>query len=851
MAEKIQFVEVALALPFHKALTYSLKKVINELGLTSVDNLIFRRVLVPLSGRRVTGYIVAVHPSDYEPGNFKIFSVSKLLDSKPLLHSNQLSFMRWVAEYYHYPLGMVIKAALPSGLTTKTVKRIEKGEHFIEVKDFDDKYPTQSIPYWYHDLAQKNVLSAAQTKKAVAEDPKWIQILSDDKVIVIATHLLGDSIGEKKEICYQIVPEKLDISSFQAQESPTEDQLEEFRQILLTKRNEKFLLSVVKTLYHFRYLVQTTHQNEIPKRDLSRRYSGASKALQHLVEMGLVSRHERRVFRNPFGDTLPYYPRIKVLSTEQEVAVEKINQAFDLGEFSPFLLHGVTGSGKTEVYLRAAEKALADNKDVLVLVPEIALATQLEAYFVSRFGDLVVLQHSGLSPSQKYDQWSLALMGKAKIVIGARSAIFAPLKNLGLIIVDEEHDGSFKQDDSFCYNARDLSILRGRDDNAIVLLGSATPSITSYHHAKTGKYQLLSMKKRAGESLLPQVKIVDLGNKKDGTRKKGIFQPALHKALEETLIAKKQAVLLMNRRGFSAVMICKDCGEIAQCKHCNVSLTLHKGQDKLVCHYCGYSLPANAHCTACASKNLVPVGFGTERIEEDVQKLFPDARVARLDSDTAMDREKFLVILQQMRNGEIDILIGTQMIAKGHHFPNVVLVGVIWADGGMSMPDFRAAEKTYQLISQVTGRAGRGESAGRVIIQTMRPDHYAISYAKVHDYNAFYDHEMNLRVNPAFPPYVRMIAFHLRGPNQQEVQASASQVARFCRLENRDKKLHIEVLGPAPSPIERIKNAYRWQVLIKGSHYNNLHNLCWAVENAKLTEGKTKLGIDVDPDNMM
>lgn len=852
MAEKIQFVEVALALPFHKALTYSLKKVARDVDTTApLEDLLCRRVLVPLSGRHVTGYIVAVHSDDYEPGDFKIFSISKLLDNKPFLHSNQLAFMRWVAEYYHYPLGMVIKAALPSGLTTKTVKCIEKGECFVDAHSFEEKYPSQSVPAWYYDLVEKGALSPAQTQKVIVDDKKWIRLLSEDKVVHIATRLSGDSIGEKKETCYRVVQGKLDISFLHALESPTEDQIEEFRQILVDQLGGKILLSVAKTLYQFRYLVQTTNQDEIPRRDLNKRYSGASKAIQHLVDMELVVSRERRVFRNPFGDTLPYYPRIEALSKEQDVVVDTISQAFDSGEFSPFLLHGVTGSGKTEVYLRAAEKALAGGKDVLVLVPEIALATQIEAHFVSRFDNLVVLQHSGLSPSQKYDQWSLALMGKAKIVIGARSAIFAPLKNLGLIIVDEEHDGSFKQDDSFCYNARDLSILRGRDHNAVVLLGSATPSITSFNHAKNGKYQLLSMKKRVGESMLPKVKIVDLGNKKDGTRKKGIFQPALHKALEETLADKKQAILLMNRRGFSAVMICKDCGEIAQCKHCNVSLTLHKGKDKLMCHYCGYSLVASTHCTACASKNLVPVGFGTERIEEEVQGLFPDARVARLDSDTAMDREKFLFILQQMRNGEIDILIGTQMIAKGHHFPRVVLVGVIWADGGMSMPDFRAAEKTYQLISQVTGRAGRGESAGRVVIQTMRPDHYAISYAKVHDYSAFYDHEMNLRANPAFPPYVRMIAFHLRGVNQHDVQDSASQIARFCRVENRDKKLRIEVLGPAPSPIERIKSTYRWQVLIKGSHYNNLHNLCWAVEEAKLTQGKTKLSIDVDPDNMM
>jgi primosomal protein N' (replication factor Y) len=421
-----------------------------------------------------------------------------------------------------------------------------------------------------------------------------------------------------------------------------------------------------------------------------------------------------------------------------------------------------------------------------------------------------------------------------------------------LIVVDEEHDAGFKQDDSFRYHGRDLAVLRAKYHEAVVVLGSATPSITSYAHAQRGKYTLLTMKDRVGERCLPVVTIVDL-NKNEAKAIKGIIKQELQDKLTQNLRRGKQSILLLNRRGFSAVVICRDCGTPVQCSHCHVSLTLHKGKNKLICHYCGFTVADKNVCLQCRSTDLVPAGFGTERVEEEVRELFPEARITRLDSDTASDRKKFLAILAQMHEGHIDILIGTQMIAKGHHFPNVTLVGVVWADGGMSMPDFRAAERTFQLITQVIGRAGRGDTPGEVIIQTMRPDHYAIVYSRDHQYGKMFAHEMKLRRHPAFPPYLRLTALRLQGRVEQEVQEAAVRLAGFCRQTVKKEKLKIDTLGPAPAPIDKIKDNYRWQILLKGSDTEQMHGLCTAIKNVQqeLVGRHCTLAIDVDPENMM
>jgi primosomal protein N' (replication factor Y) (superfamily II helicase) len=512
----------------------------------------------------------------------------------------------------------------------------------------------------------------------------------------------------------------------------------------------------------------------------------------------------------------------------------------------------VTGCGKTEVYLQAAEKTLQEGRDVLVLVPEIALATQLESHFLSRFGEQVVLLHSGLTAAERFDQYALALGGQARIVIGARSAVFAPLRRLGLIIVDEEHDPGFKQDEGFCYHGRDLAVLRASLQRCAVILGSATPSITSYAHGKSGKYRLLSMQERVFDRSMPTVTVVDL-RRQENKGDQGLISPPLLDRLHDTLSRGKQSILLINRRGFAAASLCRDCGTPVQCNHCHVALTWHKGRNRLICHYCGFSLTTATLCDNCRGSDLAPAGFGTERIEDEIRQLLPGARLARLDSDSALDRRGFFATLAAMHQGQIDVLIGTQMIAKGHHFPGVTLVGVVWADGGMSMPDFRAAERTFQLLTQVTGRAGRGETPGEVIIQTLRPDHYSIVYATRHDYEGMFCHEVRLRKHPRFPPFVRLAVVRVKGRVERMVQESCAAMARFLRQQMAVEKLAVEILGPAPAPLDKIRDHYRWQLLLKTGDSETLKRLGSALRTsrASLLGAGCEFSVDVDPENMM
>ncbi len=839
--------EVAVVAPLEQTLTYSLAESTElETGPDQRKKYIGRRVLVWLGRRQVTGYVLdIVQVAEKTP--YTIKNISRFLDNIPLFHENIVPFYRWVANYYHYPVGMVIKTALPGGLAPRSLKKLVLQ---VPVDTFSALF-SSGYPPWAARLSTQGELSPTETAEVLGDPAakKTVASLVKKKALTITSVLAKDRVQEKREVCYGLSPqlacppEKIDDSR---------NGLLEYRQELYQDSGIDLKLSEVKALYRLCNLARENNRETIALKDLRRDYSGAPKALAALLEKELVVRCRERVFRSPFGEQLKHYPRPENLTREQDQVLGAILPAIRANQFRTFLLHGVTGCGKTEVYLRAAEETLAAGRDVIILVPEIALATQFEAHLLSRFGDLVVLFHSGMSAAEKFDQFHLALTGRAKVVIGARSALFVPFVDPGLIVVDEEHDASFKQDDKFRYHGRDLAVLRAKFHDAVVILGSATPSITSYAHAQSGKYTLLTMQERVGRSSLPTVTVVDL-NSRRAKETKSIIKTQLQEKLSANLNRGRQSILLLNRRGFSAVLLCRDCGTPVQCNHCHVSLTLHKGKKRLVCHYCGFSISDKNVCLQCRSTDLVPAGFGTERVEEEIRELFPDARIARLDSDTANDRKKFLAILAKMHGGEIDILIGTQMIAKGHHFPNVTLVGVVWADGGMSMPDFRAAERTFQLITQVIGRAGRGDEPGEVIIQTMRPDHYAIVYSRDHLYSQMFDHEMKLRRHPAFPPYLRLTALRLQGRVERDVIRSAGQIAGFCRQSVKKEQLSIEILGPAPAPLDKIKDNYRWQVLLKSRDIEQMHTLCLAIKEARqeLLVKQCTLAIDVDPENMM
>ncbi len=610
--------------------------------------------------------------------------------------------------------------------------------------------------------------------------------------------------------------------------------------------------SEAKTLALLRELTGD-NPNGIPRRELIKKYPGAARALSGLLARNLITSAQRRCYRDPFGDAPPFFAKPAELTPEQQEVMTRLLPAIKGETYAPFLLHGITGSGKTEIYLRATEATLARGRQVLVLVPEIALATQLEGHFCSRFGNAVALLHSGLSGGQRFDQWGLLLTGEAQIAIGARSAIFAPLSNPGLIIVDEEHDSAYKQEDALRYNARDLALLRGLQQQATVILGSATPAVSSYHQARKGKFQLLEMTRRVENRPLPTVEIVDLKEVKTVSGFPPLFSPQLLWALKENLTAGHQSLVFLNRRGFANLMLCKDCGRPIQCRHCQVSLTLHKKAEVLLCHHCGYRQSANTVCPHCRSATLVAAGFGTERLETELRRHFPSARIARLDQDTTHDRKEFLAVLKSVRNLKVDILIGTQMITKGHHFPKVTLVGIVWADAGLSIPDFKAAERTFQLLTQVTGRAGRGDLPGRVIIQTLQADHYSVTLARNHDYQNLYQQEIAQRQRLNFPPLGRLINLRFDGEQEARVRDLALQLGKIAtRLSDQQ----VAVLGPAPAPLARLKGRFRWQLLLKssGSGVTPLHRLCHRLlsEFGRLPGASTvKLSLDVDPENML
>ncbi len=807
------FLEIAVAAPLNHTLTYSYDgKRRLQPGL---------RLLVPLGSRQVTGYLLAI--SEKKPDcDFQIRSITDILDRSPVFPAAMVPFYRWIADYYHYPIGEVIKGALPAGLASRSGREViltTAGEK--QLIPLSDDQETK----WLTVLCRDKKLSPAKVAGLWrGKNQKTLLKWQDKGLIIINEVIVGPTCKAKTETCIGLTGKKSE-TKLKASEEKTLN--------LLTALLEK-------------------GQETVPRRDITRLYAGAGQALKSLATAEIIFRREKEIYRDPFGERPPAFSKPAVLTLEQQKTLAEIIPAVEGKKFKTFLLHGVTGSGKTEVYLRGAEKALQSGRTVLVMVPEIALAIQLEGHFFSRFGEQVAVLHSGLSAGERFDQWQRLLRGQARVVIGARSAIFAPLADPGLIIVDEEHDPAYKQEDMLRYQARDLAVLRASRQHCPVILGSATPSLSSYQNARQGKYQLLCMTKRIQNRPLPTVEIVNLRDQPLVNGRPPLFSPQLLTALSENLKQGNQSLLFLNRRGFANLVICRDCGHVVQCRNCQVSLTLHKKTASLTCHYCGYTTKSAIVCPNCLSNRIKEVGFGTERVEIEIKKLFPTAAIARLDRDTTAKRDSFVKILKEVRAGKINILIGTQMITKGHHFPNMTLVGIIWADGGLGIPDFRAGERTFQVLSQVSGRAGRGEKPGRVIVQTHQPEHYSITTARDHDYQGFFNKDLALRAALNFPPYGRLINFKFSGKNEELVKQSARQFYKGIEEISRAKK--ISLLGPAPAPLARLHNLYRWQLLIKSNNIKALHMVViFSREHLPdpIRRGKVKLFVDLDPENML
>jgi len=535
------------------------------------------------------------------------------------------------------------------------------------------------------------------------------------------------------------------------------------------------------------------------------------------------------------------------LMPEQAEAVDRISEPITTGLFAVFLLHGVTGSGKTEVYLRTIGRLAGTGRGAIVLVPEIALTPQLLSRFRLRFGNRVAVLHSGLTERERVDEYRRIQAGQVDVAIGARSAVFAPFKQVGLIIVDEEHESSYKQDEGLRYNARDVAIMRAKYLSGVVVLGSATPSLESYYNAKNGKYRYLRLAYRVDHRPLPQVRTIDVRL----LSKDSLYSPGLIADIRERLNKNEQTLLLLNRRGFSSALICRDCGAAVKCPSCSVALTYHKVGETLKCHYCGHLAPVPVTCPRCAGVVFKLLGTGTQKIEIELQTLFPHARLMRMDSDAVKGREAYERLLQRVDRREVDILLGTQMIAKGHDFPAVTLVGVVNADVGLNLPDFRSAEKTFQLITQAAGRAGRGDAVGMVVIQTMNANHYSIRHSTTHDYEGFYNEEMMYRSQLGYPPIGRMIKLEFW--SQTDKQASEAAKTAQARIRNLIRGKEVILLGPAPAPISRVRGQYRFQIILLSAKREITRFL--AAEGRKVVEDKygrkCKVIVDVDPVNLM
>ena len=585
---------------------------------------------------------------------------------------------------------------------------------------------------------------------------------------------------------------------------------------------------------------------EASKALICRNFGDSSQQLKKLAGLGLITAERREVYRDPFREEVFHQDTPLTLNENQSLAFGRIADAVSAGKFSPFLLHGVTGSGKTEVYLHIIAHCLGLGKNALVLVPEIALTPQLVRRFKSRFRCGIAILHSGLSAGERYDEWRRIRRGEACIVIGARSAIFAPLGKIGVIVVDEEHEASYKQSEGFTYNARDLALVRGKMGNASVVLGSATPLITTYYAAMEGRLEYLELPERVRNLPLPDARIIDGRGHKGET-----FLPELVDALADNLSHGGQSLLFLNRRGFATFLVCQDCGHVFRCPNCSVTLTYHRIRQRHFCHFCDFSLPAPSVCPGCGGAEIGLLGRGTERVEEEVKALFPGARVARMDSDTTSGKGGHARILKKLEQGSIDMLIGTQMIAKGHDYPGVTLVGVISADTALNLPDFKSAERTFQLVSQVTGRAGRGDSPGTVLIQSLSPDHYALVRAADHDYKGFYAEEIEFRREAGYPPFTCLATVNLSGVSADTVEKSAEEAARVLRQLRQELKLRTEILGPAPAPMAKIRGRYRRQILLKATTRRELNRLLTRCGMEFRPPPVVRMNMDMDPVDMM
>jgi primosomal protein N' (replication factor Y) len=829
------FCNVALAVPLRTTFTYAVPETLR--GTVQPGS----RVLVPFRKKAMVGVVVEL--TENAPHGTKIREIARVLDFVPALTPKLIELAQWIAGYYLAPVGEVFRAMLPPVTELKSQRQIiltdagREAQESLSGGELSHGITSGEAAFLAKLKEKKGTLPLGPATK-LGVDASALQRLQCRGLIEIRETVQGRKRKTQRVIAWKGGAAAAEKSPAKESEEITNAET----QSALRKRGEERVRELLET-----------ERGPLPLSQLLKLAQVTRTIIERMLRDRLLESWEEPI--DPAEDPFDagYTPPAHELNAEQESVLKAVRARFELGEFGVQLLHGVTGSGKTEVYLRAVQETLARGKTAIVLVPEIALTLwigrQCRAWFGARFEGVAVL-HSALSDVERAREWWRVRNGEARVVVGTRSAVFAPLENVGLIIVDEEQENSYKQEETPRYHGRDVAIVRAKMEGAAALLGSATPSMETYHHARNGKYELLTLASRVADRSLASVEIVDLREDFQRTHQTSPISAALHAGIQECLASGTQALVLINRRGYSWSVLCRSCGASVQCVNCSISMTHHKHRNRLECHYCGSIQPVPKQCPECQSQYVYFFGEGSEHLEERLRKEFPGARIARLDRDTARTKRQYQETLGAFAGGALDILVGTQMLAKGHDFQRVTLVGVVSADSSLSLPDFRAAERTFQLLTQVAGRAGRGELKGRVLIQTFYPEHYAIQDAVKQDYAAFFERELHFRRMMAYPPFTSLANVIVQDTSLERAIRWSRQLSEyFSPHDGKD----VRILGPAAAPLARLKKEHRFQFLLKSPKRSVLTKLlsgAMAYCDAKEIP-QTAILVDMDPISLL
>ncbi len=818
------YAQVVFNLPLDRTYTYSVPDELRDYVKPGV------RVAVYLRTHLSTGYVVGMSSS---PPDKEIKPLCDVLDSEPLFDNRLLKLTQWIADYYLCSWGQALDCALPPSVRLAAKSQLalvpDPAHAFDKIlSDLRKTAPRQHEILKF--LMEKGKLSIAQLQKKIGTDGLYGSIAALEKRGIIAREAVIRGGSRPRQISAVRIAPDVDVDSIISEMGSASP-----RQA-----------AVLKML---------ADRQEMLAGELTRATGSSYDSIHRLVKKGLVELFTKEVLRGYPDDYIEEEAGVRhVLTAEQGTALGLVREHLENGEFKTVLLEGITGSGKTEVYLQAIDVAVRRGKGAIVLVPEIALTPQTVARFRARFGDSVAVMHSRMSAGERYDEWRQIRAGFYNIVVGARSAIFAPVNNLGLIVVDEEHESSYKQGETPRYHARDVAIMRAHDAGAVVILGTATPSLETSYNVEIGKYERAGLTARVLRQPLPNVSLIDLRAAHKGQTVKSVLSDELCFKIEEKLSRKEQVIIFLNRRGYTPFFLCPKCGISLSCQHCSVALTYHARENRMKCHHCDSTQPVLEQCPYCGNSKLSKFGTGTERVEEELENVFPKASVQRMDADTTATKYAHEKIFKSFRKGDIDILVGTQMLAKGLDFPRVTLVGVILADVALNLPDFRAAERAFQLLMQVSGRSGRSHLGGEVIIQAYNPGHYAIQAAKKHDYTGFYQAEMKLRQQLKFPPYRHLMNVLVDSSSQKTALQTIRQLVLIPRkLEKTAEGQDLSVMGPSAAPLAKIKGRFRFRFLMLASNTNLLKSLGREINDAhkKMRSARTRLTLDMDALSMM